>query len=144
MATRRGALGAHSKGLSGDRVYLFVYGTLRRGFSGPVRQLLANNAVCIGEARFRGRLYDLGRYPGAVGSRHKRDWVVGELYRLRSPKTAFAALDAYEGERFRRHQVVVRSLSGKKIRSWIYLFTGNTAAHRLIPSGDYVAHGKGR
>ncbi len=120
--------------------YLFVYGTLRRHGTTSIRLALAQDSVFVGVGKFRGRLYDLGRYPGAVASAAKNNLVVGEVYRLGTPKTAFAALDAYEGRRFQRKRAVIRLLNGKKITSWIYLFTGATTGHALIPSGDYVKH----
>jgi gamma-glutamylcyclotransferase (GGCT)/AIG2-like uncharacterized protein YtfP len=61
--------------------YLFVYGTLLPGV-GPIRlRELTRRLRPVGLATVRGRLYDLGAYPGvvvdAVG-----DEVAGYVYEL--------------------------------------------------------------
>jgi gamma-glutamylcyclotransferase (GGCT)/AIG2-like uncharacterized protein YtfP len=77
--------------------YLFVYGTLRSEMRDPLHHLLEKQAFLVGAGAFQGKLYDLGRYPGAVRSRGKNDRVFGEIYRLSEPQRAFKILDAYEG-----------------------------------------------
>ncbi len=46
--------------------HLFVYGTLRRALRHPMHGVLARQARFVGEGWVRGRLFDLGRYPGVV------------------------------------------------------------------------------
>lgn len=45
---------------------LFVYGTLRSGFQSPAYSYISRYFTLIGEAKVKGRLYDLGDYPAAV------------------------------------------------------------------------------
>lgn len=46
--------------------YLFVYGTLRKGYDPNPKKKIVNNLQFVGKAKIGGSLYDLGDYPGAV------------------------------------------------------------------------------
>ncbi len=107
----------------------------------------------MGEASFRGRLYNLGGYPGAVPSDESSDIVKGELHHLHESGRVFRDLDQYEGcgpaqpppTDFRRQRVVVDLVSSsKKVTAWIYLYNHPTGRLRVIPSGDYLKFWKGR
>jgi gamma-glutamylcyclotransferase (GGCT)/AIG2-like uncharacterized protein YtfP len=124
-------------GESGAAVaHLFVYGTLRRG--GPMHALLDPGAVRCGDARMRGRLYDLGAFPGFADGR-RGEKVRGELYRIHDPGL-LDALDRYEGRAYRR---VVREArpadGGDPVAAWVYLYAGSLRGRRRIASGDYLA-----
>ncbi len=80
-----------------ERDYLFVYGTLRKDIFNSARVLLAQHSAFVGEAKFRGRLYDLGGYPDAVPSGEPSDIVKGELHHLHENDRVFRDLDQYEG-----------------------------------------------
>jgi gamma-glutamylcyclotransferase (GGCT)/AIG2-like uncharacterized protein YtfP len=118
---------------------LFVYGTLRRG--APMHGLLEPGARFVGPARFRGRLYDLGAFPGVVASRRAADVVHGELFELTGPdpEAALDALDRYEGRFFHRVEVDVETAERGVERAWIYLYRGELARSRRIASGDFLA-----
>ena len=81
---------------------LFVYGTLMRGF--PLHRLLEGRARFLGAGTARGRLYDLGRYPGAVPDREAT--LRGEVYRVLEP-ALWAALDSVEGPQYDRQEADV-------------------------------------
>lgn len=104
-----------------------------------MRRIVDRYGVFQGMGTFRGRLYDLGRYPGAVASAEDSERIVGEIYRLKQVAKALTLLDDYEGELFRRQQVSARLDVKRKINTWIYLYQGSVDACRRIPSGDYVA-----
>ena len=123
--------------------YLFVYGTLRSEMRDPLHLLLEKQASLVATGAFQGKLYDLGRYPGAVRSRGKTDRVLGEIYRLSEPQRALKILDAYEGRRFKRRRRKIRQEDGKNITAWIYLYAGRIKGCALIPSGDYVRYRNG-
>ena len=118
--------------------YLFVYGTLRRGLHHPVHLVLARNAEFAGIGRFRGRLYNLGEFPAAIASEKPSDQVLGEIYALRDAERLFSVLDEYEGSKFRRESVPITLKNGKRLRCWIYLYTGRTAGLKIIRTGNYV------
>jgi gamma-glutamylcyclotransferase (GGCT)/AIG2-like uncharacterized protein YtfP len=60
-------------------LYVFVYGTLRRGQSNDIT-LLAPPPVWVGTACVKGQLYHLGRYPGIILGGHGE--VVGEVWQI--------------------------------------------------------------
>jgi gamma-glutamylcyclotransferase (GGCT)/AIG2-like uncharacterized protein YtfP len=123
-----------------NEAYLFVYGTLRSQINDPLHRLLEKDAILVGTGIFQGKLYDLGRYPGAIASRGSTDRVIGEIYRFSEPQRAFEILDEYEGHRFRRKRVTITQEDGKVITSWIYLYARSVKRRPLIPSGDYVQY----
>lgn len=124
---------------------LFVYGTLRRASAHPLARLLASKSEWLGVAEFRGLLFDVGSYPGAVPSNDPTHRVRGEVYRLTDPVTILALLDRYEefGEEFpdpnefiRTRQAVV--LGGTRIEAWIYLYNHPTDDLALL-GHDYFS-----
>lgn len=120
--------------------YVFVYGQLRRGMNHPMQNLLVRHASYLGQGYFQGKLYDLGRYPGATRSRSPKDRVIGDLYRIDESAPVMERLDEYEGRRFAREEVVVRIEHEDQIRAWAYLYTRSVLGRTLIPSGDYVEY----
>jgi gamma-glutamylcyclotransferase (GGCT)/AIG2-like uncharacterized protein YtfP len=110
---------------------LFVYGTLRQGSVNRFARLLHDRARFLGVSRMQGRLYNLGRYPGAVPSNVPTDWVRGELFRLDQPAKILAALDAYEGPQFARVPQRVYLASGLQL-AWVYLYQGNPTGTRIV------------
>ena len=116
---------------------LFVYGTLRRGAGAASRLPGPRRAV-----RARGRLVDLGAYPGLVPG---PGWIAGELVALPSRAAAaarFAQLDDYEDfagwdalGRSLYHRGVVR-LEGGGV-AWTYVL--RDGAGPPIASGDWLA-----
>ena len=121
-----------------DENYLFVYGTLLKSIDHPMHQLLVRYADFVGSGSFQGKLYDLGRYPGAVASNETSDKVHGELYRLKDSERIFRELDEYEGREFRRERVSISLENGKKILSWIYLYRRPSRGFKVISTGDYA------
>jgi gamma-glutamylcyclotransferase (GGCT)/AIG2-like uncharacterized protein YtfP len=111
---------------------LFVYGTLRRGSRNQFARLLAEQARFLGTARTAGRLYNLGRYPGAKPSEGPGEWVRGEVFRLDQPAKTLAALDAYEGPRFERTIARVQVVSGVQLDAWAYFYRGKPAGPRIV------------
>lgn len=125
---------------------LFAYGTLRGQLQRFLPTTLRDAVHLLGQATYRGRLYNLGTYPGVVPD--PAHTVRGDLYALRRPEAAriFAYLDAYEGcnparpeaGEYRRVQDTVYLPSGHSLKAWIYLYNGDLSGARLIPSGDYL------
>ncbi|HUA18802.1 MAG TPA: gamma-glutamylcyclotransferase family protein [Bryobacteraceae bacterium] len=118
--------------------YLFVYGTLRRGSNNESARLLQGQSRFVGNARMQGRLYGLGRYPGAVAAVNPGEWVRGEVYNMDDATRLLAALDDYEGSDFERAVATVQLDDGSKVECWVYLYVGKTPG-RLIASGDWFS-----
>jgi gamma-glutamylcyclotransferase (GGCT)/AIG2-like uncharacterized protein YtfP len=126
--------------------YLFVYGTLRPALAPPgLRPHLEGWRNC-GPARIPGRLYDLGRYPGAVLDPAESRSVCGEVFEVPGGEEALAALDDYEEVVAGRPEVSlylrvlreVRLATGAEVPCWVYVFNGDVSAAPLIESGDYL------
>ena len=117
---------------------LFVYGTLRAASGHPMHQRLSAEAEFVGAGTFRGKLYDLGAFPGAIASHRNADRVRGEIYRLSDPARTLRALDAYEDKAFRRVKVIVQRVNGETSRCWIYLYGRPLTRFPRIASGDFI------
>src|SRR5439155_22197930 len=78
--------------------------------------LLTGGSTFLGVGRVRGRLLDLGRWPGLIdGAGTAR----GELYRL-DERALLAVLDRDEVEyNFERRRTVVRRTGGRRVRAWV-------------------------
>jgi gamma-glutamylcyclotransferase (GGCT)/AIG2-like uncharacterized protein YtfP len=134
--------------VSGVRHILF-YGTLRRGEAAFVRLGLGRALTFMGPARLRGRILDLGDYPGLTLA-PAAGLVRAELWRIERA-SILADLDAYElfrrdepepydlatgrGSLFVRRVVLVRS-----VPAFIYVYNGETGrpAALVIRSGDWA------
>lgn len=130
---------------------LFVYGTLRPGFSHPMARFLSQTARHLGVAKARGQLYRLGRYPGLVESTSESDWVLGDLYELPDDGgETLARLDEYEDIEspqpayFERRITRVTLASGEEVDASIYWFRGPVNKEDRIVSGDWLAASRGR
>ena len=134
-----------SSRLRGRDSLLFVYGTLRPFVAIPMARWLAGAARYVGSAKTRGRLYDLGPYPGLAVARGAREWVVGDVYRIGNPRV-LRALDRYEaGVRssdptFERVSCVVTLEDGTRKSAWAYFYRRSVVHAARVVSGDYRAH----
>jgi gamma-glutamylcyclotransferase (GGCT)/AIG2-like uncharacterized protein YtfP len=124
---------------------LFVYGTLCRGFSRH-KFLRAAGAKYEGRGSVRGRLYDLGDFPGALPAQGDSVQVGGEVYRLPNPESALKVLDGVEAfgpaspqtSLFRRERVEVRLENRVTVQAWIYWLNRWHGPRRRIAAGIYA------
>ncbi len=110
---------------------LFAYGTLMRGYG--LHGVLVRGATFLGVGTARGRLLDLGRYPGVVAGRGR---VSGEVYRLHGPQV-LPAVDRAEGVQFVRGRTLVTLADGGRAQAWMYRYRGPRERAVPIPDGDY-------
>jgi len=121
---------------------LFVYGSLRSDSGHPAHELVSNDFSLLGPASVKGKVYDLGEYPGAIPSAGE-SLISGELYRLKEGadfEAAAARLDEYEGVNetpplFTRNLVDVY-LDGRPTRAWIYWYNGSVEGKPWMESGN--------
>jgi gamma-glutamylcyclotransferase (GGCT)/AIG2-like uncharacterized protein YtfP len=111
-----------------------VYGTLMRGYG--LHAVLARGATALGEGTARGRLLDLGRYPGLVEGTGR---VRGEIYRLDDPEL-LPVLDREEGYNFVRRRAIVALADGRRVRAWLYRYRGPRERATPVPDGHYRRH----
>jgi gamma-glutamylcyclotransferase (GGCT)/AIG2-like uncharacterized protein YtfP len=134
-----------SSRLPGRDSLLFVYGTLRPFVAIPMARWLAAEAHYVGRARARGRLYDLGPYPAMHAARGHWQWVVGDVYRVASPRV-LRVLDLYEAgaravrPRFKRVRCTVALTRGGQRPAWVYLYRPRVRRAPRIVGGDYRRH----
>lgn len=123
---------------------LFVYGTLRPGFAGPMADWLKGVARHIGGAQAAGSLYRIDYYPAFVpGGPHR---VAGDLFALPDAATILAALDEHEEcaahfpqpHEYRRDRLTVWSSRGA-VEAWTYIYNRDLAGLPRIESGDFLA-----
>ena len=77
--------------------HLFVYGTLSPQHAPPEILDAVRRLRPVGQAPVRGRLYDLGEYPGAILSEKSRSVIRGEVFELPGDQSTLTSLDSYEG-----------------------------------------------
>ena len=141
---------AYLYSMSAQPVYhLFVYGSLRSGFRSPVYEYISRFFEFIGNARVKGKLYDMGSYPGGVPTTDD-GYIIGELYKIQDEAEfswAIGQLDDYEGvnvesdevQLYRRELTDVFINDGI-IRAWIYWYNGEVSGRPVIVSGDLMEY----
>jgi gamma-glutamylcyclotransferase (GGCT)/AIG2-like uncharacterized protein YtfP len=110
---------------------IFVYGTLMKGYA--LHPVLAHGARFVEPGKVRGRLVDLGPYPGMVTGVGQ---VKGEVYRIEDPEL-LPVLDREEGYNFERSRVYAALASGRHVQVWVYRYRGPRGRATPIPDGDY-------
>lgn len=124
---------------------VFVYGTLRRGGLRAMPEVFPG-AKLVGRATVRGRLYDLGEYPGLLlldGASGAR--VAGEVYAV--GEETLGELDAVEAADDYRRRRVEATLDAGASPCWVYVGGRDAqfySRHPLIASGDWIAHAAAR
>lgn len=124
-----------------NKALLFVYGTLRKDFSLPLKEAVASELLYIGTGRVKASLYDLGAYPGAVKEGNSE--IVGDVFELRN-ETVLAVLDEYEGDEYRREIEAVKLSSGETVEAWMYWYKGTKTESMLIKNDDYLHYLKNK
>ena len=110
-----------------DTDFLFVYGTLRRGFA-LHHHLSGMGAEFVAAGKVQAELFEMGKFPGARKSTKPEKIVQGELYRLRRAANALKVLDQVEGfsprnpekSLFQRATTEVVLPNGERRVAWIY------------------------
>ncbi|MBU3821620.1 gamma-glutamylcyclotransferase [Flavobacteriaceae bacterium XHP0103] len=127
--------------------YLFVYGTLKKGYKHPMASFLNHHSEFLGRGFFQGQLYMVAHYPGAVLSEKPEDKVHGHVFKLlNNEDEVFKTLDAYEGidpksadpDLYRRELVKVHMETLGTINAWVYIYNLPTDNLTLIPSGKFI------
>ena len=128
--------------------YLFVYGTLLDE-QNKLTIYLKQNSNFYSNGKFKGRLYDLGEYPGAVLNKKYGGYIYGRIVELINPLETLKYLDDYEGfgehhdkpNLFIRKTIPVETDCGPK-DCWVYLYNLPVEGFRVIKSGNYAEYRK--
>ena len=128
---------------------IFVYGSLRKGFHSPVYEYISRFFTYEGDARVRGRLYDMGAYPAGIPDTADV-FIIGELYRITNESEfswAMAQPDDYEGVIVEtgevplyRREVTDVLINGETTPAWIYWYNADVSGKPVIESGDMLEY----
>ena len=122
---------------------VFIYGTLLPGAAPREIADAAAQLRFAAEGFVRGRLYDLGHYPGAVLDPASEHRIHGAVFTLPDDPAVLRALDAYEEfdpaapelSQFVRVRAVATLAAGGAVECWIYVYNRDVRAARMIGSG---------
>jgi gamma-glutamylcyclotransferase (GGCT)/AIG2-like uncharacterized protein YtfP len=128
---------------------LFVYGSLRSGFKSSAYEYISRFFSFVGDAKVKGKLFDLGSYPAGV-SADDESFIIGELYAIKhAPEFSWAIgqLDDYEGvtvepdeiQLYKRELVDVH-IDNSIVKAWIYWYNRSVEGRPLIESGDLIQY----
>jgi gamma-glutamylcyclotransferase (GGCT)/AIG2-like uncharacterized protein YtfP len=129
------------------RQYLFLYGTLLPDHAPLSMVKVVRRLHLIGPAQVRGRLYDLGRYPGAVLDHTGANTISGQVFVIpEQDAELLALLDGYEqfnpadqkNSLFVRKECHAVTADGRTLKCWIYAYNRGIGSARLIASGNYA------
>lgn len=133
--------------MNNDELKLFVYGSLRSGFKHPAYEYVSRYFTLIGDAKVKGKLYDMGSYPAAIPT-EENNFIIGELYQLKNEKEfnwAFEQLDDYEGvhpenneQSLYIRQKVTVYINNRTASAWMYWYNATIDDQPLIASGDVI------
>ena len=126
---------------------LFAYGTLRPQQAPRGVRHLIKDLRPLGAGWTRGRLYDLGDYPGAIFDLSAETRIEGDVFALPDDaKELLARLDAYEGfspgdpshSLFVRVRLPVMMAGGCEATCWAYRYNRDVGHAPLVAGGDYA------
>jgi gamma-glutamylcyclotransferase (GGCT)/AIG2-like uncharacterized protein YtfP len=125
---------------------LFVYGTLLIA-DNEFAVYLKNNSSVLSSGKFKGKMYDIGTYPGVIPDPENKRVVSGSVCQLNDPQEVFKILDDYEGFGGNQQQpyLFVRELLSIEtpdgpVSCWIYLYNLSVDGLFEITSGDYLTY----
>lgn len=122
------------------REYLFSYGTLRPGRAPAEMAPAVARLQLVGTGWIQARLYDFGRFPGAILDADERARIEGMVFELPDDADFLRQLDEYEEfapgapekSLFVRELHPIRLDSGGTLMCWIYLYNRNPAGAREV------------
>lgn len=127
--------------------YVFVYGSLRKGFQSSAYEYISRYFNFFGEAKVKGKLFDLGEYPAAIPVSGDA-FIKGELYIVKNENEfswAIAQLDDYEGvlvepheQPLYRREIADTFINDAIVPAWMYWYNGDVSGKPAITSGDIL------
>ncbi|QDP63165.1 MAG: putative gamma-glutamylcyclotransferase [Prokaryotic dsDNA virus sp.] len=125
----------HSKYKQDGSIYVFVYGTLKKGFG---NHHLLNKAECLDDRARTQEYYSMtGSGVPFVHHSPKKTMIKGELYKVN--KNTLHMLDGLEGHPtwYKRQKVwVVDGYGGPLAKAWLY-FNDNDRGYQDFPTGEF-------
>lgn len=126
--------------------FLFVYGTLLQP-GNEFADYLNKHCKFISNGKVKGRLYDIGEYPGAVIDKAYEYFIYGAIFMMDDPETILKVVDDYEGigelyshpQEYIREQVSIQT-NGDDIICWMYIYNLPVDTYLPIINGDYMQY----
>lgn len=123
--------------------HLFVYGSLLSFFETQKELGISRMIRRVDTIQLRGRLYNLGAYPGALlGDKNSR--IRGELYEILEAGS-LEIIDRYEGfdSSTPDQSLFVRQIiRGYDVPFYIYVYNRSVDVSQYIENGDWIQHCK--
>jgi gamma-glutamylcyclotransferase (GGCT)/AIG2-like uncharacterized protein YtfP len=131
--------------------YLFVYGTLRKGYDLKLKNKVQADLQYVGQGKVAASMYDIGKYPGAIQSKSGEE-IIGDVFLLNDAPKVLRILDKYEGisegsggqDEFIRIKKRIKLRSGKQLNAWIYWYNKSIEDKLKIKHKDYLNYIKKR
>ncbi|SDP25155.1 Uncharacterized conserved protein YtfP, gamma-glutamylcyclotransferase (GGCT)/AIG2-like family [Mucilaginibacter sp. OK268] len=124
--------------------HLFVYGTLLDN-GNSYGAYLQQHCTLLQAGKFRGKLYDIGEYPGSIVDENNAQYVHGSIYLMDEPEKTLKVIDDYEGfgddqeqpNLFIRILTSIETFDGP-IECWAYVYNLPVDGLLWIESGRYI------
>jgi gamma-glutamylcyclotransferase (GGCT)/AIG2-like uncharacterized protein YtfP len=123
--------------------FLFAYGSLLSE-DNDFAIYLKDNSVLYSTGKVRGRLYDIGEYPGAILSAACDEYVYGSVLKIDRSEKVLDIIDDYEGYGGEQSwpNEFIRVLTGIEtetgiINCWIYVYNLPVNGLKYIKGGRY-------
>ncbi|MCS3735845.1 gamma-glutamylcyclotransferase family protein [Mucilaginibacter dorajii] len=126
--------------------YLFVYGTLLIN-GNQYAVYLQKHCKLVGEGKIKGRLYDIGQYPGAIIDANAQQYIHGSIYLMDNVENVLEIIDEYEGlgsdepqpYEYTRRVVYIETNNGI-VACWVYLYNWDVHHFPEVSGGKYLDH----
>ena len=130
--------------------FLFVYGTLLQP-GNEFAEYLNQHCKFISAGKIKGRLYDIGEYPGALTDSNEEIYIYGSVFMMDDPDAILKVIDDYEGigGLYSHPQEYVRELvdiltDNCNVSCWMYIYNLAVDNYNQICAGDYIQYLKDR
>lgn len=122
--------------------YIFVYGTLKKGFTLPMATKLHQHAEYVCEAKVPGEMFRVKwtfDFPAGIYLEDADTFIHGEIFKIKDSSVAplLVALDTYEGAEYERLLLDVPGADGTTYRCWMYSFLEDPSLFPRIESGIF-------
>jgi|ERR1041385_4441623 gamma-glutamylcyclotransferase (GGCT)/AIG2-like uncharacterized protein YtfP len=122
---------------------LFVYGTLLN-HNNEFAVYLKDHSHFFANGKVKGKLYDIGEYPGAILG-DGDDYIYGVILQIEDPEVVFSEIDDYEGygdeqpepNEFIRISADVETVS-ETVNCYVYVYNMPVEGLEKIDGGRYI------
>ena len=128
--------------------YLFVYGTLRKGFSHSFLNDIAMDMNLVAKGEINAEFFDIGEYPAALPTKEKNAHIEGDIFEINHPRKVLKILDDYEGfdrndkknSEYLRKKTNIQLISGDNLEAWVYWYNFPVNPLKKITNKSYLEY----